>query len=73
MFEHGVEYNQQFAHGRDQRYLFRLTSCQQPLVEVPNSRVVAAWLPTLPCRGRPEPGSVRPRRRVGLARCRCPG
>ena len=32
MFEHGVEYNQQFAHGRDQRHLFRLTSCQQPLV-----------------------------------------
>ena len=42
MIEHGVEYNQQFAHGRDQRHLFRLTSCQQPLVEVPNSRVVAA-------------------------------
>ena len=42
MFEHGVERNQQFAYGRDQRHLFRLTSCQQPLVEVPNSRVVAA-------------------------------
>ena len=24
MFEHAVEYNQQFAHGRDQRHLFRL-------------------------------------------------
>ena len=42
MFEHAVEYNQQFAHGRDQRHLFRLASCQQPLVEVPDSRVVAA-------------------------------
>ena len=37
MFEH----NQRFAHGRDQRHLCRLTSGQQPLVEVPNSRVVA--------------------------------
>ena len=26
-----------------------------------------------PCREHPEPGSVRPRRRVGRARCRCPG
>ena len=42
MFEHGVEHNQQFAHGRDQRHFFRLTNCQQPLVEVPDSRVVAA-------------------------------
>ena len=42
MFEHGVEYDQQFAHGRDQRHLLRLASCQQPLVEVPDSRVVAA-------------------------------
>ena len=42
MFEHAVEYNHQFAHGRDQRHLFRLASSQQPLVEVPDSRVVAA-------------------------------
>ena len=42
MFEYAVEYNQQFAHGRHQRHLFRLASCQQPLVEVPDSRVVAA-------------------------------
>ena len=28
MIEHGVEYHQQFAHGRDQRHLFRLTSRQ---------------------------------------------
>ena len=42
MFEHAVEYTQQFAHGRDQRHLFKLASCQQPLVEVPDSRVVAA-------------------------------
>ncbi len=42
MFEHAVEYNQQFAHERGQRHLFRLASCQQPLVEVPDSRVVAA-------------------------------
>ena len=31
-----------FAHGRNQRHVFRLTGCQQPPVEVPNSRVVAA-------------------------------
>ena len=41
MFEHGVEHNQQFAHGRPAHF-FRLTRCQQPLVEVPDSRVVPA-------------------------------
>ena len=70
MFEHGVERNQQFAHGRDQRHLFRLTSCQQLLVEVPDSRVVAAGYQRSHVRGRPAPGSVRPRRCVCPAGCR---
>jgi len=42
VFEHGVEYDQQFAHARDERHLLRLTGCQQLLVEVSDDRVVAA-------------------------------
>ena len=60
MFEHGVERNQQFAHGRDQRHLFRLTSCQQPLVEVPNSRVVAAGYQRSHVEDGPHPGASAP-------------
>ena len=60
MFEHGVEHNQQFAHGRDQRHLFRLTSCQQPLVEVPNSRVVAAGYQRSHVEDGPHPGASAP-------------
>ena len=72
MFEHDVEYNQQFAHGRDQRHLFRLASCQQPLVEVPDSRVVAAGYQRShvedgPPRERP-PQTARLPRRVPLSR-----
>ena len=60
MFEHGVERNQQFAHGRDQRHLFRLTSCQQLLVEVPNSRVVAAGYQRSHVEDGPHPGASAP-------------
>ena len=72
MFEHAVEYNQQFAHGRDQRHLFRLASCQQPLVEVPDSRVVTAGYQRShvedgPHRERP-PQTARLPRRVPLSR-----
>ena len=73
MFEHAVEYNQQFAHGRDQRHLFRLASCQQPLVEVPDSRVVAGGDQRSHVEDGPAPESVRPRRRVCPAGCHCPG
>ena len=41
VFGHGVEYDQQFAHARDERYLLRLAGCQQPSVEVSDSKVVA--------------------------------
>ena len=60
MFEHGVEHNQQFAHARDQRHLFRLTSCQQPLVEVPDSRVVAAGYQRSHVEDGPHPGASAP-------------
>ena len=60
MFEHAVEYNQQFAHGRDQRHLFRLASCQQPLVEVPDSRVVAAGYQRSHVEDGPHPGASAP-------------
>ena len=42
VFEHGVEYDQQFAHARDERHLLRLAGCQQLLVEVADDRVVTA-------------------------------
>ena len=60
MFEHAVEYNQQFAHGRGQRRLFRLASCKQPLVEVPDSRVVAAGYQRSHVEGGPHPGASAP-------------
>ncbi len=56
MFEHAVEYNQQFAHGRGQRHLFRLAICQQPLVEVLDSRVVAAGYQRSHVEDGPHPG-----------------
>ena len=55
-----------------ERHLFRLASCQQPLVEVPDSRVVAAGYQRShvedgPHRERP-PQTARLPRRVPLSR-----
>ena len=41
VFEHGVEYDQQFAHARDERHLLRLAGCQQLLVEVADIHLAA--------------------------------
>ena len=57
----------------DQGYFLRLAGRQQPLVEVADDGIETGRGQRPPCREHPEPGSVRPRRRVGLARCRCPG
>ena len=60
MFEHGVEHNQQFAHGRDRRHLFRLINCQPPLVKIPNSGVVAADYQRSHVEDGPHPGASAP-------------
>ena len=73
MFEHAVEYNQQFAHGRDQRHLFRLASCQQPLVEVPDSRVVAAGYQMLLSLAKWERDTIRDRIKAGVDRAAAEG
>ena len=39
---------------------FRLTSCQQPLVEVPNSRIVAAGYQRSHVEDGPHPGASAP-------------
>ena len=60
MIEHGVEYNQQFAHGRDQRHLFRLTSCQQPLIEVADDGIVTGRGQGPHVENTPNPGASAP-------------
>ena len=72
MFQHGVEYGQQFAHTRDQRQFLGLSGCQQPLVEVPDGRVVTAGyqgshVEDGPHRERP-PQTARLPRRAPLSR-----
>ena len=42
MLEHGIEDGQQLAYAGCERQLLGLTPRQQPLVEVPDYRVVAA-------------------------------
>ena len=58
-----------FTHASDQGYFLRLAGRQQPLVEVADDGIENGSRSASPCREHPEPGSVRPRRRVGLARC----
>ena len=42
MLEHGVEYDEQFAHTGDESHLLRFTSGQQPLVVIMDDRIEAA-------------------------------
>ena len=44
MIEHGVEYNQQFAHGRDQRHLFVLVT-DIPINPNPNPNLAVTKIP----------------------------
>ena len=60
VFEHGVEYDQQFAHARDERHLLRFTGCQQPLVEILDSRVMAAGYQRSHVEDGPHPGASAP-------------
>ena len=42
LLEHGIEYDEQFAHTGDEGHLLGLTSGQQPLVEVPDDGIESA-------------------------------
>ena len=40
-FNHGIEYGEQFAHGRDEGDLFGFADCAQSAVESADHRIVA--------------------------------
>ena len=60
MLEHRVEYDEQLAHASCEGQLLRLTSGQQPLVEVPDDRVVAAGDQRSHVQGSADPGASAP-------------
>ena len=62
MLEHGVENNRQLAHASCEGQLLRLTSGQQPLVEVPYDRIEAAGCQRPHVQGGTNPGASAPDR-----------
>ena len=60
MLEHGVEEDEQLAHASCEGHLLRLTRGQQPLVEVPDDRVVAAGHQRTHVESGADPGASSP-------------
>ena len=60
VLEHGVERDEQLAHTSDESDLLRLTSGQQPLVEVPDHRIEAAGHQCSHVEGGAYPGTSTP-------------
>ena len=60
MLEHGIQNEQQLAHAGYESQLLRLTSRQQPLVEVPDDGVVATGHQSSHVQGSANPGASAP-------------
>ena len=60
MLEHGIQNEQQLAHAGYESQLLRLTSRQQPLVEVPDDGVAAAAHQRSHVQGSANPGASAP-------------